>query len=209
MSAQDGTDPRRDVDRATLREVVETLAPLERRAGSAGERAAAEWIAERLTRAGAPAHVEDATFRGGYARLVGVLAAAGAAAGLLGLSRRGRAAAIVGGIAAAAGIADDVSNGPRLARRATTKPQPTWNVVAEAGDPAAPRTLVVMAHHDAAPTGAIFDQTGSAGSWRSRPGCSSGSTPRCRSGGPSSAARPSAPSARRCGAPGSRCSAPR
>jgi hypothetical protein len=31
------------------------------------------------------------------------------------------------------------------------------NVVARAGDPTAQRTLVVLAHHDAAPTGAIFD----------------------------------------------------
>lgn len=147
------------VDHAVLREVVETLAPLERRAGSDDERRAAEWIAERLTRAGAPAHVEDATFLGGYARLVGALSVAGAAAGVLGLTKRGRGLGMALGVAAAAAIADDVSNGPRVARRATQKPQATWNVVAEAGDPDAERTLVVMAHHDAAPTGAIFDQT--------------------------------------------------
>ncbi len=42
-------------------------------------------------------------------------------------------------------------------RRATAPLHPTWNVVARAGDPDAARTLVVLAHHDAAPTGAIFD----------------------------------------------------
>jgi hypothetical protein len=60
--------------------------------------------------------------------------------------------------AAAAGIVDDVSNGPRVWRRLVTRPKRTWNVIAEAGDLAAPRTLVVLAHHDAAPTGLIFDQ---------------------------------------------------
>jgi len=54
-------------------------------------------------------------------------------------------------------IADDISNGPRVFRRATVKSQTTWNVVAESGDRDAERTLVVLAHHDAAPTGAIFD----------------------------------------------------
>ena len=68
------------VDRAVLREVVETLAPLVRKAGSADEHRAADWIAERLTRAGAPAHVEDATFLDGYAPLIGGLAAVGAVA---------------------------------------------------------------------------------------------------------------------------------
>ena len=37
----------------TLREVVEALAPLEREAGSEGEREAADWIAGRLAAAGA------------------------------------------------------------------------------------------------------------------------------------------------------------
>lgn len=147
------------VDRDVLREVVETLAPLDRRPGSEDEHRAADWIAERLTRAGAPAHVEDATFLGGYAPLVGALSAVGAAAGVLGRTRRGRRLAIAAGALAAAAIVDDVQNGPRVLRRATQRPAPTWNVVAEAGDPAAERTLVVLAHHDAAPTGAIFDQT--------------------------------------------------
>ncbi len=41
----------------------------------------------------------------------------------------------------------------------STPPRPTWNVVARCGDRTAERTLVVLAHHDAAPTGAIFDET--------------------------------------------------
>jgi hypothetical protein len=142
----------------TLREVIEALAPIERRAGSDGERQAAHWISERLRTAGCPAEVEEEQFLDGYARLLGALAAAGGLAGLTALAgRRGRR---LGGVAAAAAtvaIADDVSNGPRLARRVTTPPKTTWNVVGRCGSVSAPRTLVVLAHHDAAPTGKIFD----------------------------------------------------
>jgi hypothetical protein len=65
------------------------------------------------------------------------------------------AAAASAAITAAA--ADDAANGPRLARRASGPPKMTWNVVGRCGDPDAQRTLVVLAHHDAAPTGRIFD----------------------------------------------------
>ena len=145
----------------TLREVAETLAPLERRAGSEGEREAAEWIVERLRQAGVTdPHLEDATFLDGYAPLIAKLAATAAVSGAASLlSRRARIPAGVAALAAAALIADDASNGPRFARRAAYEPQPTQNVVAYAGDLAAERTLVVMAHHDAAPTGAFFDQS--------------------------------------------------
>src|SRR5438067_9357203 len=60
----------------TLREVVEALAPLERGAGSSGERQAAEWLAARLTAAGCPAEVEPVQFLDGYARLMSALAGA-------------------------------------------------------------------------------------------------------------------------------------
>ncbi|MDX6667517.1 MAG: hypothetical protein QOK04_897, partial [Solirubrobacteraceae bacterium] len=67
---------------ATLREVIEHLAPIERRAGSEGEREAAEWIAQRLTAAGAPARVEEERYMAGYPHLTARLAALGTAAGL-------------------------------------------------------------------------------------------------------------------------------
>lgn len=142
----------------TLREVIETLAPMERRAGSAGELTAAAWIAERLGTAGCSAEVQEELFHDGYARLMSTLATTSAAAGIAALaSRRARrAAGAVAGVVTAA-IADDVSNGPRLYRRATAPPRTTWNVVAGCGSAQAPRTLVVLAHHDAAPTGRIFD----------------------------------------------------
>jgi hypothetical protein len=143
---------------ATLREVVEALAPIERRAGQAGEQQAAQWLAERLGAAGCEAAVEAEEFLDGYAEVMRALSAASVGAGITALApgplRR------VAGLAAAAvtaAIADDVSNGPRLFRRVRGKPKTTWNVVGACGADDAPRTLVVLAHHDAAPTGAIFD----------------------------------------------------
>lgn len=144
---------------ATLREVIGTLAPLERAAGSEGERHAAHWIADRLTAAGAPARVEEARFRGDFAGVVGALAAVGAVAGIAATTRRGRRLGAVAGAVAAGLIADDISNGARPFRRMVRPERTTWNVVAEAGDPEAERTLVVLAHHDAAQTGFIYDPT--------------------------------------------------
>jgi Zn-dependent M28 family amino/carboxypeptidase len=137
--------------------VIEALAPIERRAGSPGERQAAEWLADRLVRAGCATEIDEEQFLDGYAKVIGSLAAAGAVAGVAALGKRSRRLGAAAGALITAAIADDVSNGPRLVRRAMGRPRPTWNVVASAGDPGADRTLVVLAHHDAAPTGAIFD----------------------------------------------------
>ena len=128
-------------DEAVLREVVERLAPLVRRAGSEDEARAAEWLAERM----APARIEVEEFRDGYARTFALLAAS------MALTRDRRVAAV-----ATAALVDDVVNGPQLARRLLAPKRQTQNVVAEIGG--GERTLVVLAHHDAAPTGAIFDQ---------------------------------------------------
>jgi hypothetical protein len=147
---------------ATLREVVETLAPLERRGGSPGEHQAAEWIAARLQQAGCEASVDEEQFLDGYAKLIGTLATAGAASGVAALIKPTRALGGVVAAAVSAAIADDISNGPRIFRRATTPPKSTWNAVAHVGDQTAEHTLVVLAHHDAAPTGAIFDERGQA-----------------------------------------------
>jgi acetylornithine deacetylase/succinyl-diaminopimelate desuccinylase-like protein len=147
-------------DEATLREVIETLAPIARRPGSEGEHQAAEWIAARLTAAGCPAEVQAEQFLDGYARPLSRLSATGALAGLAALSSRrslARGVACATSLGVAAALADDVSNGPRLARRIASTRKTTWNVVGTCGDTDAPRTLVVLAHHDAAATGTIFD----------------------------------------------------
>jgi hypothetical protein len=139
-----------------LREVVDRLAQVERGPGSQGEAAAADWLSERLKQAGCEVEVEAAHFYDGYMQPIGTLTAFAALAGLLALRRRGR---LLGGVAAAAAtalIADDVSNAWRVFRK-LSKPLPTQNVVAFAGDRDAERTLVLLAHHDAAHTGRIFD----------------------------------------------------
>ena len=151
-------DPTRTAESQTLREVVEALAPLERLAGSPGEEQAARSIAARLSQAGWVAAVEEERFLDGYAALIGGLAGAGAVAGVAGLVRALRKPAAATAAVVGVAIADDISNGPRLVRRATTRPKTTWNVVARAGDLDANRTLVVLAHHDAAHTGRIFDE---------------------------------------------------
>ena len=141
-----------------LRHTVETLAELERRACSPAERQAAEWIAARLEELECSVAVDEEPAQASYAPLHAGLSAAGVAAGVAGLAGRRGLATMLGALAAAA-IADDASNGLRPVRRALVPERTTWNVVAETGDGTADRTLVVLAHHDAAPTGRIFDQS--------------------------------------------------
>ncbi len=144
-------------EQATLHEVVEALATLERRAGSPDEERAARWLAERLSAAGCETRVDEEQFLDGYAHVIGALAAGSALAGVAGLRRRGRRTAAIAGALLTAAVADDISNGSRLFRRAISGSTTTWNVIASCGDVEAERTLIVLAHHDAAPTGAIFD----------------------------------------------------
>ncbi len=152
-----GTLPFNPAEQAALSDVIHALAGLDRRAGCEGEREAAHWLASRLGQAGCEVRVDEEQFLDGYARPIGMLAALSAAAGVVGLTNRFRKLGGLGGAAVIAAIADDISNGPRVFRRAISRPKTTWNVVASCGDRDADRTLVVLAHHDAAPTGAIFD----------------------------------------------------
>jgi acetylornithine deacetylase/succinyl-diaminopimelate desuccinylase-like protein len=138
--------------RPLIERVVRELAALERPSASDGERRAAEWIAAELREAGCrEVRVEEERAHGGYWWPLGLLNAGSALAALLGR----RAAALTGGLAAAA-IYDDVSGGRLWFRRRLLPHRPTWNVVAEAGDPDAARTVVFIAHHDAAHSGLVF-----------------------------------------------------
>jgi hypothetical protein len=143
----------------TLREVVYTLAPLNRTPCSPGEREAAEWLGERLRSAGVRnAILEDEPSWGTWLPNVTAIAGLSALAALLTLrNRRITAGALSAGAALA--LFDEVLNGPRIFRRALRGERTTTNVVAESGDLDAGRTLVVLAHHDAAQTGFLFDQT--------------------------------------------------
>ena len=143
-----------------LAEIISSLAPIPRLPASDGEREAAHLIRDRLESAGCAARVEDAPAYSSYARPVGLLTAAGVVAGLLAgrRSRWGRVAGTVLGAAAAAGIVDDISGGRLLARRLLMRQATTTNVIAEAGDAGADKTLVILVHHDAAPSGVVFSQ---------------------------------------------------
>jgi hypothetical protein len=154
-----------------LRDVIEPLAALERGAGSPGERQAAEMLLEMFREAGAlEARIDEADFRGeNYARMLLPLGVAGLLSGIL--VSRGRR--LLGGALAATSLGltiDDVENRRRIYRNTFVKPQPTQNVVAECGDLGAERTLVVLAHHDAAPTGHAFDPSGQRWLARTFPG---------------------------------------
>jgi hypothetical protein len=138
--------------RPLIERVVRELASYERPSASDGERRAAEWLAGELRAAGCrEVRVEQEQAHGGYWWPLGLLNVAALVAATLGR----RAAALVGGLAAAA-VYDDVSGGRLWFRRRTLPHRPTYNVVAEAGDPQGARTLVFVAHHDAANGGLIF-----------------------------------------------------
>jgi hypothetical protein len=141
-----------------LREVVETLSPLRRNPGSDGEHQAAEWIAERLRAAGASARIEAEEVSSTFYLPIGLMSAVGAAGGVASLLGARRLGAIAGA-AAAAGLWEDLTGGGRRPFRRVLPRATIRNVVAEAGDRDADRTLVLVAHHDAARTSFIFDET--------------------------------------------------
>ncbi|HEX6652493.1 MAG TPA: M28 family peptidase [Thermoleophilaceae bacterium] len=138
--------------RAVIEGVIRELASYERESASAGERRAADWLAGELREAGCrDVRVEEERAHGGYWWPLGLLNAGSALAALLGRLP----AALVGGTAAAA-LYDDVSGGRLWFRRKALPHRPTWNVMAELGDPDAPRTVVFISHHDAAHSGLVF-----------------------------------------------------
>jgi hypothetical protein len=141
-----------------LREVVETLAVLDRTPCSAGESEAANWLAARLGGvAGVDVALEREPSWGTFPPTATGLGALGVAAAALALRGRRVRTALAAALSAA-GIVDEAQNGPRLLRRVVRRRRETVNVVARVGEPA-PRTLVVLAHHDAPQTGFVFDQT--------------------------------------------------
>ena len=142
-------------DRAELEATVRRLAAIDRPSASPGEREAAEWIAARLREQGADARVEEERAHGTYwwpGLGLGAIATAAGVAGLRGRRLLGAGA----GAFAAAGMYAEVSGGTQWFRRVLPT-RSTWNVVAEAGDRAAARTIVFVAHHDAAHGGLMFD----------------------------------------------------
>ncbi|MGO9496815.1 MAG: M28 family peptidase [Solirubrobacteraceae bacterium] len=138
---------------------IRELAAMERPSASDGERRAAELIADRLRALGCEVTVEQERAHGGYWWPIGLVNALAAAGGVLtlrrgSLYRRALTAALAG--AGAAALWDDLGHGRRWFRRAVLPHRATWNVVAEMGDADAERTVVFIAHHDAAHSGLVF-----------------------------------------------------
>ena len=119
--------------------MIRALAPIERPPGSDGERQAAEWISERIG-----GRIETHPVHGGFWKPIGVLS-------LLAASGNRLVAA-----AAVAGLVDEIDDGSYAFRNALGRRRTACNVIAQTGDPDAERTLVVMAHHDAAQSGLVF-----------------------------------------------------
>jgi hypothetical protein len=140
------------MSRAVIERVVNELASYERGSASAGERRAAEWLHTEFRAAGCEARIEEERAHGGYWWPLGLL---NAVPGLLALARR-RVLSVLAGAGAAAAIWDDVSGRRLWFRRAVLPHRTTWNVVAETGDREAERTVVLIAHHDAAHSGLVF-----------------------------------------------------
>lgn len=147
-------------DAAWMRERLEDLCAHERGSASEGERRAAEWLARELRECGARgARVEEEPRANGtFWWPIGLLAGGAALTGLA--ARRGgamaRAAAAMTGAAAAALIADEMPPGRRRFRRVLPQ-RSCHHVLAELGLEDAERTIVVMAHHDAAHTAFFFN----------------------------------------------------
>jgi hypothetical protein len=141
-------------DKGRLRGWLEELERIERPSASEGERRAAEWLVARFAELGAEARIEAEPAHGTYWWPLGIGAGLGALGGIAALrGKRVRGAALAA--AAAAGMASDYPPGKRVLRRLLPR-RTTYNVVCELGPAEAERTVVLIAHHDAAHSGLIF-----------------------------------------------------
>ncbi len=137
-----------------LRARLEELERIDRPSASEGEREAAEWLVDRFAELGAEARIEAEPAHGTYWWPLGIGAGLGALGAVAALRGRRRLGAVLGALGAA-GIADDFPPARRRLRRPLPQ-RTTYNVVCELGDPAAERTVVLIAHHDAAHSGLVF-----------------------------------------------------
>jgi hypothetical protein len=143
-----------------MRERLDELCAFERESASDGELRAAEWLAGALRDEGVRGVrvEEEPEANGTYWWSIGLLTGAAALAGLA-VRRGGRAARLLAaatGAAAAALSADELPPGRRRFRRLLPKSS-AHHVLGELGPPDAERTIVLMAHHDAAHTAFFFN----------------------------------------------------
>jgi acetylornithine deacetylase/succinyl-diaminopimelate desuccinylase-like protein len=142
-------------DQDWLRGRLEELEKIDRPSASEGEREAAEWLVDQLGELGAQARIEAEPAHGTYWWPLGIGASLGGALGALAALGGRRSLGFLLGALGAAGIADDFPPGRRRLRRILPR-RTTYNVVCELGDPDAERTVVLIAHHDAAHSGLVF-----------------------------------------------------
>jgi hypothetical protein len=142
------------VNKDRLRGWLEELEQIDRPSASEGERRAAEWLVGRFGELGVEARIEAEPAHGTYWWPLGIGAALGALGGILGLRGRRLLGGTLAG-AAAAGMASDFPPGKRIMRRLLPR-RTTYNVLCELGPADAERTVVVIAHHDAAHSGLVF-----------------------------------------------------
>lgn len=111
-------------------------------------------IKDHFLSLGLECRVESERAHGSYWKPLATMSMAGAAAGAAALRGRRKLGGILGAAAAAA-VWDDVTGTGFHARRLLPY-RDTYNVVAELGSSEAERTVVLVAHHDAAKSGFIF-----------------------------------------------------
>ena len=154
MATDSRTAEAAHLDEAWLRELVSGLASIERESGSPGERQAAEWTLARLVEEGAEGQVETELLHSTYWWPLGLAGAAGALGGRAAL-RGHRLTGMALGAAGAFAAATDMPPGRRYLRELLPKREAT-NVVTSVGPADAERTVVLVAHHDAAHSGLVF-----------------------------------------------------
>ena len=134
------------------RTLIGELASFDRPSASEGERRAAGLIAAQLESDECSAQIEQERAHGTYWWPLGLLTLASGVSAL----RPSRLLRVLVGVFTAAALADDISGGSQWFRRAVLPQRDTWNVVAEAGDANAKKTIVFVAHHDAANWSLLF-----------------------------------------------------
>src|ERR1700761_6790763 len=148
------TSPQQTSRTPDLKRVVRELASWERPSASEGERRAAAWIAERFRELGVErVRIEEEPAHGGYWLPLGMLSAVSGVVALAG----GRVMRVLVGAVAALGIWDELGLHRGVWTRRLLRRRTTSNVVGEVGPRDADRCVVLIAHHDAAHTGAVFD----------------------------------------------------
>src|SRR5215207_540086 len=139
-ATQPSTEASPHLDETWLRDTVETLSSIHRPTASVGERRAAEWLLAKLRDLGARGEIELERVHGTFWWPLGIAAGAGGVA----------LAAAVGAVAF-----DDLPPGERRFRKLLPQRTAT-TVVTEVGPADAERTVVLVAHHDAAHAGLVY-----------------------------------------------------